>query len=279
MAYDVSRVQKRARDKEYRLRKQGANREAIAAISPRKSWEEIKAMTPSQQQAYAKHLDAWNRKTRYTGVTSGNVIPTRLIDQAKRLQQKRNQFIYGERERIRSIAPGEWDKYYRNREGILAKGEDIVGLLAPIDVKKMEPPASVQVARRRIKRFEERNKHKFSYYRGLQRSAMEQILWKLDQYELAEVVHQMKNDAFDLLSTVYASWDTLKFEYNPKGEGSEFEDPYGQFRSYVERALFITRGKDSKAEDIVDIQKNMERVAEKRAERGRERAKDALGLQ
>lgn len=279
MVYDVSRVQKRARDKEYRLRKQGANREAIADVSPRKSWKEIKAMTPSQQQAYAKRLDAWNRKARYTGVTSGNVIPTRLIDQAKRLQQNRNQFIYGERERIRGIAPREWDKYYRNREGILAKGEDIVGLLSPIDVKKMEPPVSVQVARRRIKRFEERNKHKFSYYRGLQRSAMEQILWKLDQYELAEVVHQMKNDAFDLLSTVYASWDMLKFEYNPKGEGSEFEDPYGEFRSYVERALFVTRDKDSKAKDIVDIQKNMERVAKKRAERGRERAKAALGLQ
>lgn len=275
MAYDVSRVQKRARDKEYRLRKQGASRESIVEISPRKSWVEIKAMSPSQQQRYAKQLDAWNRKARYTGVKSGNVIPTKLIDQAKRLLQKRNQFIYSERERIRDIAPSEWDKYYRDREGILAKGEDVVGLLAPIDVKKLEPPASVQVARRRIKRFEGRNKHKFSYYRGLQRSAMEQMLWKLDQYELAEVVHQMKNDAFDLLSTVYASWDTLKFEYNPKGEGSVYEDPYGKFRSYVERALFITRGKDSKAKDIADIQRNMERVAGRRANRARERAKAA----
>lgn len=235
-------------------------------------------MSPDQQQAYAKRLDTWNRNARYTGVSSGNVIPSNLIGQAKRLQQKRNQFIYSERKRIRGIAPSEWDKYFRSREGILARGEDIVGLLDPIDVKKMEPPASVQVAQRRIKRFEERNKHKFSYYRGLQRSAMEQMLWKLDQYELAEVVHQMKNDAFDLLSTVYASWDTLRFEYNPRGEGSEFEDPYGQFRSYVERALFITRDKDSKAKDIVDIQKNMERVAGRRAKRGRERAKAAQGL-
>ena len=154
--------------------------------------------------------------------------------------------------------------------GNFSKGEDIVGLLAPIDVKKMEPPASVQVAHRRIKRFEERNKHKFSYYRGLQRSAMEKMLWKLDQYELAEVVHQMSNDAFDLLSTVYASWDTLKYEYNPKGEDVTFEDPYGQFRSYVERALSITQGKD-----MITIQKNMERVAGRRADRARERAKAA----
>lgn len=275
MAYDVSRVQKRARDKEYRLRKQGATRESIEGISPRKPWAEIKAMTPAQQQAYARQLNAWNKKARYTVVESRNAIPTNLIDQAKRLQEKRNRFIYSERERIRDIAPGEWDKYYRNREGILAKGEDIVGLLAPIDIKKMEPPVSVQVARRRIKRFEERNRHKFGYYRGLQRSAMERMLWKLDQYELAEVVHQMKNDAFDLLSTVYASWDTLRFEYNPKGEGSGFEDPYGLFRSYVERALFITRGENSKAKDIVDIQKNMERVAGRRADRARERAKAA----
>ena len=263
MAYDVSRVQKRARDKEYRLRKKGAGKEAIAGISLRKSWKEIKAMTLAQQQAYARQLNAWNKKARYTVVESGNVIPSNLIDQAKRLQEKRNQFIYSERERIRGIAPGEWDKYYRNREGILVKGEDIVGLLAPIDVKKMEPPASVQVAHRRIERFEERNKHKFSYYRGLQ-------LWKLDQYELAEVVHQMSNDAFDLLSTVYASWDTLEYEYHPKGEGVAFEDPYGQFRGYVERALSVTQGKD-----VVTIQKNMERVAGRRANRARERAKAA----
>ena len=275
MAYDVSRVQKRARDKEYRLRKQGATRESIAEISPRKPWKEIRAMSPAQQQAYAKRLDTWNRNSRYTGVASGNVVPTKLIDQAKRLQKKYNQFIYSERKRIRGIAPSEWDKYYSKREGILARGEDIAGLLAPIDVKKMEPPASVEVAKRRIKRFEERNKHKFSWYRNLQREAMEKMLWKLGQYELAEVVHQMDNDAFDLLSTVYASWDTLKFVYNPRGEGSEFEDPYGQFRSYVERALFVTRDKDSKAKDIVDIQKNMERVAGRRADRARERAKAA----
>lgn len=270
MAYDVSRVQKRARDKEYRLRKQGATRESIAEISPRKSWKEINAMSPAQQQRYAKRLDAWNRKARYRGVTSGNVIPTKLIDRAKRLQRDRNRFIETERKRIAGIAPGEWQAAYTPREGILGKGQGILGLLAPIDVDKMTLPASVEVAKRRIKRFEERNKHKFSYYRGLQRTAMEKILWKLDQYELAEVVHQMKNDAFDLLSAVYASWDTLKFEYNPKGEGSGFEDPYGQFRSYVERALSITQGKD-----VVTIQKNMERVAGRRANRARERAKAA----
>ena len=273
MAYDVSRVQKRARDKEYRLRKQGATRESIGGISPRKEWSEVKAMTPAQQQAYAKRVDKWNRTSRYTGVSSGNVIPTALIDQAKRMQVKRNEFIHSERERIRGIAPGEWSKYYEPREGILSKGQGILGLLAPIDVSKMNPPASLEVALRRIKRFEERNKHKFSFYRGMQRNAMEKMLWKLDQYELAEVVHQMNNDAFDLLSTVYASWDTLEFEYHPKGEGSTFEDPYGPFRGYVERALATTQGKD-----MLTIQKNMERVAKKRADRGRERAKAALGL-
>lgn len=267
MAYGVGRLQKRARDKEYRLRKQGATRESIAEISPRKPWKEVKAMTPAQRQDYAKRLDIWNRTARYTGVSSGNVIPTAFIDQAKRLQVKRNEFIYSERERIKGIAPEEWAKYYAPREGILGKGADIMGLLAPIDVKKMEPPASVQVARRRIKRFEERNKHKFSYYRKLQRTAMEKMLWKLDQYELAEVVHQMGNDAFDLLSTVYASWDMLKYDYHPKGEGVTFEDPYGQFRGYVERALSVTQGKD-----VVTIQKNMERVAGRRADRARERA-------
>lgn len=268
MAYDVSRMQKRARDKEYRLRKQGANREAIAAVSPRKPWAEIKAMSPSQRQAYAKRLDRWNRTARYTGVTSGNVIPTKLIAQAKRLQRERNKFIATERKRIAGIAPGEWQKAYTPREGILGKGQGILGLLAPIDVDKMTLPASVEVAKRRIKRFEERNKHKFSWYRKRQREAMEKMLWKLDEYELAEVVRNLDNDSFDLLSTVYASWDTLEFSYSPKGGAVDGEGPMGTFRGYVERAQAVTKGKS-----IIEVQKNMARYSSRRAKRGRERAK------
>lgn len=266
MAYDVARIQKRTRDKEYRLRKQGANQSAIAGVSPRKPWAEVKAMSRSQQQQYAKQLDRWNKTSKYTGVSSGNVIPTKLIDQGKRLQAKRNKFIAGERARIQSIAPEEWKMFYEPREGILGKGEGIMGLLAPVDVHKMEPPQSVEVAQRRIKRFEERNKHKFNWYRKRQRSAMEQMLWKIGDYELAETVHNMGNDAFDLLSTVYASWDTLELEYHPKGEALD-EDPMGTFRGYVERALSVTQGKS-----IVDVQKNMRRRAKRRITRGMERA-------
>lgn len=273
MAYDVSRVQKRARDKEYRLRKQGASRESISEVSPRKSWAEIKAMSPAQQQAYAKRLDTWNRKARYTGVTSGNVIPTKLIDQAKRLQRERNRFIATERKRIAGIAPGEWQAAYTPREGILGKGQGILGLLAPIDVDKMTLPASVEVAKRRIKRFEERNKHKFSWYRKRQREAMEKMLWKLDEYELAEVVRNLDNDSFDLLSTVYASWDTLEFSYSPKGGAIDGEGPMGTFRGYVERAQAVTKGKS-----IIEVQKNMARYSSRRAKRGRERAKASQGL-
>lgn len=273
MAYDVSRVQKRARDKEYRLRKQGATRESIAEISPRKSWKEIQAMSPVQQQRYAKRLDAWNRKARYTGVTSGNVIPTKLIDQAKRLQRDRNRFIETERKRIAGIAPGEWQAAYTPREGILGKGQGILGLLAPIDVDKMTPPASVEVAKRRIKRFEERNKHKFSWYRKRQRASMEKMLWKLGEYELSEVVRNLDNDAFDLLSTVYASWDTLEFSYTPKGGEIDGEGPMGTFRGYVERAQAVTKGKS-----IIEVQKNMARYSRRRDKRGRERAKAAQGL-
>ena len=271
MTYDVARIQKRTRDKEYRLRKQGANQGAIAGVSPRKPWSEVKAMSRSQQQRYAKQLDRWNKTSKYTGVSSGNVIPTKLIDQGKRLQAKRNQFIAGERARIQAIAPKEWEQFYEPREGILGKGQGIMGLLAPVDVSKMEPPQSVEVAKRRIKRFEERNKHKFNWYRKRQRSSMEQMLWKLDQYELAEVIHNMDNDTFDLLSTVYASWDTLEPEYYSRGENVS-EDPFGTFRGYVERAQAVTKGKSQ-----VQIQKNMLRYAKRRAERGRKRALEFSG--
>lgn len=137
----------------------------------------------------------------------------------------------------------------------------------------MTPPASVEVAKRRIKRFEERNKHKFSWYRKRQRESMEKMLWKLGEYELAEVARNLDNDAFDLLSTVYASWDTLEFSYNPKGGAIDGEGPMGTFRGYVERAQAVTKGKS-----IIEVQKNMARYSRRRDKRGRERAKAAQGL-
>ena len=156
---------------------------------------------------------------------------------------------------------------------MLGNGEGFLGLLAAMDVDKLTPPASVEVAKRRIKRFEERNKHQFSWYRKRQREAMEKMLGKLDEYELAEAVRNLDNDAFDLLSTVYASWDTLEFSYSPRGGAIDGEGPLGAFRGYVERAQAVTKGKS-----IVDVQKNMARYSSRRAKRGRERAKAAQGL-
>lgn len=272
MAYDVSRIQKRTRDKEYRLRKQGANDAAIAGVSPRKSWAEVKAMTPSQQQAYAKRLDNWNKSAKYTGVSSGNVIPTKLINQGIKLQRERNKFIAHERQRIAGIAPSEWQQYYAPREGILGKGEQgIMGLLAPIPIEKMEPPTNVEVARRRIKRFEQRNKRSFDWYRKRQRKSMKEMLWKLDQYELAEIVYNMSDDAFDLLATVYPSWEHIEMEYHPRGERISTEDPYAGFRGYVERALSVTQGKS-----IVGVQKELEESSKKNAKRGSKRARDTM---
>lgn len=261
---DVRKLQKRARDKEYRIRKQGADRANIARVSPRQDWVQVKAMTPRQLNAYARKLNKFNTKARYVGSESGDVIPKKYLDQANSLIKSHNKFVRKERERIAGIAPDLWDKYRASQEGII-KQNGIGGVLTEIDLNKLEPPRSLDVAKRRVKSFQRRAKHDFAYYRKIQRKNMMKQLYTIGEYDLAELVRSMGKEQFDVLSNVLPMWQRLELEYY---DPTQTETAYADLRSYVYRAW----GTAYPSSSPVEVQSRLEKTRVKRDAAGRKRA-------
>lgn len=248
---DIRTLQKRARDKEYRLRKQGASQESIDKVSPRESWGSVKAMTPVQRRRYAKQLDRFNKKGAYVGSASGDVIPKSYITQSRKLVKAHNKFVASETKRIQGIAPDLWEQYRARQIGILAHEASIGGLLTPIDVRKMAAPRSLEVAKRRVKNFEARNKRKFGFYRRIQRENMTAMLNELGLYDLSELVRRMGNDQFDVLSSVLPTWEVLTVHYADVSSGDE---EYADVRSYVYKAYML--GKKDCKRSLAGLERN-----------------------
>lgn len=248
---DIRILQKRARDKEYRLRKQGASQESIDKVSPRESWSSVKAMTPVQRRRYAKQLDRFNKKSSYVGSASGDVIPKSYITQSRKLIKAHNKFVASETKRIQGIAPDLWEQYRARQIGILAHEASIGGLLTPVDVRKMVAPRSLEVAKRRVKNFEARNKRKFSFYRRIQRENMTAMLNELGLYDLSELVRHMSNDQFDVLSSVLPTWEVLTVHYADVSSGNE---EYADVRSYVYKASML--GKKDYKRSLAGLERN-----------------------
>lgn len=248
---DIRTLQKRTRDKEYRLRKQGASQESIGKVSPRESWGTVKAMTPVQRRRYAKQLDRFNKKGSYVGSASGDVIPKSYITQSRKLIKAHNKFVASETKRIQGIAPDLWEQYRARQIGILAHEASIGGLLTPIDVRKMVAPRSLEVAKRRLKNFEARNKRKFSFYRRIQRKNMTAMLNELGLYDLSELVRRMSNDQFDVLSSVLPTWEVLTVHYADVSSGNE---EYADVRSYVYKASML--GKKDYKRSLAGLERN-----------------------
>lgn len=248
---DIRILQKRTRDKEYRLRKQGASQENIDKVSPRESWGSVKAMTPAQRRRYAKQLDRFNKKSAYVGSASHEVIPKAYITQSRKLIQAHNKFVAQETKRIQGIAPDLWEQYRAHQKGLLAHEESIGGLLTPIDVDKMTKPRSLAVAKRRVKNFEARNRHKFAYYRKIQKRNMMTMLDTLGLSDLSELVRNMTPTQFDVASSVLPVWELMSVEY-VSAESREpvsrvhpmSADTFDDIRSYLYKAYAIGGGYD-----------------------------------
>lgn len=248
---DIRILQKRTRDKEYRLRKQGASQESIDKVSPREPWGSVKALTPAQRRSYAKQLDRFNKKGAYVGSASGDVIPKSYITQSRKLIKAHNKFVASETKRIQGIAPDLWEQYRARQIGILAHEASIGGLLTPVDVRKMAAPRSLEVAKRRVKNFEARNKRKFGFYRRIQRKNMTAMLNELGLYDLSELVRRMGNDQFDVLSSVLPAWEALTVHYADVSSGDE---EYADVRSYVYKASML--GKKDYKRSLAGLERN-----------------------
>ena len=144
-----------------------------------------------------------------------------------------------------------WEQYRAHQKGLLAHEESIGGLLTPIDVDKMTEPRSLAVAKRRVKNFEARNKHKFAYYRKIQKRNMMTMLDTLGLSDLSELVRNMTPDQFDVASSVLPIWELMSVEYvsaESRDPGTRVRpmssDAFEDIRSYLYKAHAIGGGYD-----------------------------------
>ena len=259
---DIRKLQKRTRDKEYRLRKQNADQEKIAKVSPRKQWSEVLAMTPQQRKSYAKRLNNFNKHQAYVGSASGDVIPKRYIIQARKLMVAHNKFVERETKRIQGIAPQLWEQYRAKQKGLLAHQESVGGLLTLVDMSRYEKPRSLEVAKRRVKNFEARAKHDFKFYRRIQKRSMMSMLETLGLWDLSELVRNMTADQFDVASSVMPIWESLIIEYEeaasrkPGTRHHPDADRFESIRSNLYKAYYVGgRFKQSELETIASLEK------------------------
>lgn len=112
---ELSRLQKNARNKLYRLRKKGITNAQINQMAvPVKSWDEVLAMSAREQNAYARQLRAFNSR-KYRIETQGNslnyvlqrnsniALPYEKVFEYRILEAERNIIRADRRARLESI--------------------------------------------------------------------------------------------------------------------------------------------------------------------------------
>lgn len=121
-AYDrrlerVRVLQRRTRDKEYRLRKKGAAGTQIQ--SPRLNFPEVRGMTPAELRTYEKDLKTFTR-TRMTVLENGDVIPVKMLKQVKRNIEIHNKKVNKARKKLKGKVLDS-DTYKPIRSNIMPK--------------------------------------------------------------------------------------------------------------------------------------------------------------
>lgn len=166
----LSRLQKNTRNKEYRLRRQGADPSQVAAASPRVSAREVARMTPAEQRAYGIRLQSFNSvDNRYYVYRRTNaLIEYNTARQLDALQSRYNASMAARERRIDAATAGtpirtrfgdvetairERGGSLRARSGAQIGGAQVAGAVRRVDMT----PRSQEEAERRIRTLERMN--------------------------------------------------------------------------------------------------------------------------
>lgn len=209
---ELRRLQKNARNKEYRLRRRGGSGADVAAESPRVTWGEVLSMTQGERQRYANALRSYNsRKNRYVILPSGQPVEKALMDRIDDLTAKWNSNAAKERRRIEKLARTEVSESKRKRARLRGS---VFGSIS--ELENLEPPRNKAAAEKRVRDLERMVGLKFSRRRTMQRNNMVNIMNQLGLTSLANQVHNMTNNQFDVLQMSTNIWDVLSLYYIPK---------------------------------------------------------------
>lgn len=247
-------LQKRARDKEYKLRRKGASPEELAKVSPRKDWAAVQAMTPAQRRSYAKKLEQFNaRKNRLYVLKDRSIMTDKQVKQYEGYYKeviKRDRKLAAQVDRMMNKPGAE-----RLKKAFLAemsrdpitgkpiyKGQD----LTP-QYKKPLPPETKRGLQWRMT---DTRKPPISQARrrAIARANMVKQLNYLGMEDMARYVKNMTRERFDVLSVRTDIWDKLALTYMP----AESQDPDHPGMTALYEDEISVGGADAIAQRIFD---------------------------
>lgn len=224
--------QKRARDKESRLRRQGATPESVSVLSPRKDWAEVSAMTPGQKVSYVSKLKKFVNRDNKIAIKNGIAYQAKLGNNGliSASVATYNAKVRTERERIDNIAIDKsvqgagnistirQRQRERNLEREGTKGKFRVRGATASALYEMtveEDAPTPEIERIRAERLAEMARRTWADKReGLRQSAIEMLL-RIGDEEAAEAIERMSGEQFDVLSQRTDFFDTLAVAYAP----------------------------------------------------------------
>lgn len=222
---ELQRLQKRARDKDSRLRVKGAVEKEIRAVSPLQPWNVVKGMTSAQQTEYMLKLRNYtNRKTDFIVYESGEITSKDVERNTLAAIRRFNARAARERARINAIGGTDALKIERRlwqtgrvnfKTGELNAGRgSALGALTEI-AGEYQRPKSARWAKIREKSMVRMSVRPYEMVRNQAKRNMLKQLRDIGASKLAKRVAKLSNDAFDVLSVRTDIWEHLGYVYIP----------------------------------------------------------------
>lgn len=220
-------AQKRARDKEYRLRKRGAA--MVGEYSPRLNWNEVKQMNTRELRSYSKKLGKFSAEHSKV-LQSGEVLPEKIIRKINANIRVHNLKAAKERakiDKVKAKLPTVGERFVKTRASVGIDPntmkpyvETEVGTtgsaLQPIVQSEM--PENIRQAMSRLRKSEQWARPNFrKIYRTQRKSAISMLkMVRLD--DVAEAVGSMSELAFSVAVNRYGLFDELEVWYTDNQE-------------------------------------------------------------
>lgn len=223
--------QKRARDKESRIRAKGATPESVAILSPRKSWQDVQNMSAPEKRSYIAKLKKFTSRQTKVVVTDQHVaLSASTLSSTQAAVASYNAKVRKTRERIDNIKvdrriPGAGNistikqrQRERNLEREGTKGKFRVrgaAASALYEITVEEPPANEDVAKRRNKQMLEMDKRTWAEKREKLRDSAIDMLRRIGDDEMADYIKAMTTTQWEVLSQRTDFFDSLAVAYHP----------------------------------------------------------------
>lgn len=221
----LARLQKNARNKEYRLRQRGANALGVGEASPRLPASVVANMSVSEQRAYAARLRRFNSRDNSLHVyaETGAVVPKSTFRAIEEGQRRYNEAMRQRVEGLAQLVKGTTleertraqidDLRYRLATSTRQLGGVYIGgRVARISI---EPPTTAEVARRREKMVREMNTRESDSDRRtrVRKNAM-QMLYLMGADAQARKISNLSNQQFDVLVSVTNFFDLISVPFD-----------------------------------------------------------------